>query len=240
MNETDNNTVADFYDGFAAHQEKIGINSRHLQIMDKLIKAGLKSHHRVLEVGCGIGTVSQLMAKFVKKGHVHAVDISPESIAKAKKLWNSQNNLSFEVSDMTDFHKPADNYDFFVFPDVLEHIPVADHKGLFGIIQRHSHSESSIFIHIPDPRFLEWMIANEPKKLQVIDQPLDTGRLVTTVSECGYYLEKMESYSVFYEEHDYQYFIFRNQLPIQNITHMGKWEILKERIKIKLKLKFLG
>lgn len=240
MKETDKNSVAEFYDGFAAHQEKIGINSRHLQIIDKLIKAGLKPHHKVLEVGCGIGMVSQLMAKFVKKGQVHAVDISPESIAKAKKLWNKQGNLSFEVSDMTDFHKPAENYDFFVFPDVLEHIPVVDHKHLFQIIQQHSHGESSIFIHIPAPRFLEWMIANESKKLQVIDQPLDTGRLVTTVSECGYFLEKMESYSIFYQEHDYQYFIFRNQLPIQKITHLGKWQILRERIKIKLILKLLG
>ncbi|WP_158859207.1 class I SAM-dependent methyltransferase [Lunatibacter salilacus] len=240
MKETDKTAVADFYDGFSAQQEKIGINSRHLQIIDKLMKAGLKPNHKVLEVGCGIGTVSQLIARFVKKGHVHAVDISPESVAKAKLLWKNLANLSFEVSDMTDFHKPSEHYDFFVFPDVLEHIPAADHKPLFEIIQKHSHNESSIFVHIPDPRFLKWMIANEPEKLQVIDQPLDTGRLVTTVGECGYFLEKMESYSIFYREHDYQYFIFRNQRPIQKITHLGKWEILRERVKIKMKFNLLG
>jgi cyclopropane fatty-acyl-phospholipid synthase-like methyltransferase len=239
MKESDKTSVADFYDGFAAHQEKIGINSRHLQIMDKLIRAGLRPHHNVLEIGCGIGTVSQLMANYVKKGHVHAVDISPESIAKATVLWKSLTNLSFEVSDMSDFHKPTETYDFFVFPDVLEHIPVGDHKHLFEIIRKHSHAESSIFIHIPAPRFLEWMIANEPEKLQVIDQPLDTGRLVTTIGECGYFLEKMESYSIFYHEHDYQYFIFRHQRPIPKITHLGKWDILRERIKIKLKFKLL-
>lgn len=239
MKETDKTSVAEFYDGFAAHQEKIGINSRHLQILDKLKRAGLKPHHKVLEIGCGIGTVSQLMAKFVKKGHVHAVDISPESIAKANVLWKPLTNLSFEVSDMTDFHKPAETYDFFVFPDVLEHIPAEDHQHLFEIIQRHSHGESSIFIHIPAPRFLEWMIANEPEKLQVIDQPLDTGKLVTAVSAYGYFLEKMESYSIFYQEHDYQYFIFRNQRPIQKINHLGKWKILRERIKIRMKFNLL-
>lgn len=240
MKQSDKNSVADFYDGFAAKQEKIGINSRHLQILDKLIAAGLKPYHRVLEVGCGIGTVSQLMARYLKKGHVHAVDISPESISKAKIIWKPLTNLSFEVSDMSDFNKPNDTYDFFVFPDVLEHIPTEDHRKLFEIIKGHSHLESTVFIHIPAPRFLEWMIKNEPKKLQVIDQPLNTGDLVTTISECGYFLEKMESYSVFYHEHDYQYFIFRSKRPIQQITHLSKWGIFRERIRIKLKFNLFG
>jgi trans-aconitate 2-methyltransferase len=227
--------VVSFYDQFAEKQEKTGINSRHLSILDKVKAAGLKSHHRILEVGCGIGTVSHLLATQVKSGSVLAVDISPESIEKAKVLWQSQSNLSFEVSDMSDFNKKSQKFDFFVFPDVLEHIPVDQHFRLFQNISKHAHPDSVIFIHIPAPRYLKWMIANEPEKLQVIDQPLDSGELIKTITANGFYLDKMDTYPLFYAEKDYQYFIFRAAKPLQTSTPLSKWTVLKERLRIRLK-----
>ena len=227
--------VVRFYDQFAEKQEKTGINSRHLSILDKAKQAGLASNHRVLEVGCGIGTVSHLLATQVPQGKVLAVDISPESIAKARMLWKKQGNLKFDVSDMSDFNLPGETFDFFVFPDVLEHIPVAQHARLFENIQRHAHADSVVLIHIPAPRYLEWMIGNQPEKLQVIDQPLDTGVLVQTLGAAGFYLEKMETYALFFEEKDYQYFVFRAKKPVQQSTEKSKWQVLKERIIIRLK-----
>ena len=227
--------VVSFYDQFAEKQQKTGINSRHLSILDKVKIAGLQSHHQILEVGCGIGTVSHLLATQVPQGKVVAVDISPESIEKAKHLWKAQKNLEFEVSDMSDFDKGAEKFDFFVFPDVLEHIPVDQHFRLFQNIQKHAHSDSVIFIHIPAPRYLQWMIENEPEKLQVIDQPLDSGDLVKNITANGFYLEKMETYSLFFEEKDYQYFLFRSSKPLDSSTPKSKWAVLKERIRIRLK-----
>lgn len=230
--------VAQFYDEFANNQIKIGVNSRHLSIIDKLIQSGLKPHHRVLEIGCGIGTVSHLIAKKTPKGKVLAVDISPKSIDQAKKTWSNLKNLTFEVSDMKDFQKEDETFDFVVLPDVLEHIPVSDHFPLFKTISRHSNSNTVIFIHIPAPRFLEWMIKHEPEKLQVIDQPLDTGELVKNISANGFYLEKMETYSVYYKENDYQYFVFQKSKPVSKIAHQNKWVILMTRIWIRIKLMF--
>jgi trans-aconitate 2-methyltransferase len=227
--------VVNFYDQFAEKQQKTGINSRHLSILDKVKDAGLQSHHRILEVGCGIGTVSHLLATQVPNGHVLAVDISPESIEKAKVLWKSQSNLSFEVSDMSDFDKKDQTFDFFVFPDVLEHIPVDQHSRLFQNIGKHAHQDSVIFIHIPAPRYLQWMIENEPEKLQVIDQPLDSGDLVKAITAAGFYLEKMETYSLFFAEKDYQCFVFRAAKPLKTSTPLSKWTVLKERLSIRLK-----
>ena len=227
--------VVSFYDQFAEKQAKTGINSRHLSILDKVKKAGLQADHRILEVGCGIGTVSHLLATQVPKGKVLAVDISPESIEKAKVLWKDQKNLGFEVSDMSDFDKKGETFDFFVFPDVLEHIPVDQHFRLFQNIEKHSHADSVIFIHIPAPRYLQWMIDNEPEKLQVIDQPLDSGDLIKNITANGFYLEKMETYGLFFEEKDYQYFVFRSAKPLRSSTPKSKWDVLKERIRIRLK-----
>ncbi|SEG38550.1 class I SAM-dependent methyltransferase [Algoriphagus boritolerans] len=227
--------VVSFYDQFAEKQQKTGINSRHLSILDKVKAAGLKSNHKILEVGCGIGTVSYLLATQVPGGKVLAVDISPESIEKGKILWKAQTNLSFEVSDMSDFDKKGETFDFFVFPDVLEHIPVDQHPRLFQNISKHAHSDSVIFIHIPSPRYLQWMIENEPEKLQVIDQPLDSGDLIKSITNVGFYLEKMETYSLFFAEKDYQYFVFRAAKPLKSSTPLSKWTVLKERLRIRLK-----
>ncbi len=228
--------VAQFYDEFADNQLRIGVNSRHLSIIDKLIQAGLKPEHHVLEIGCGIGTVSHLIAKKTPKGRVLGVDISPKSIAQAQKAWSKLTNLTFEVSDMKGFQKENETFDFVVLPDVLEHIPVSDHFSLFETISRHSHQNTVIFIHIPAPRFLEWLIEHVPEKLQVIDQPLDTSDLVKNITVNGFYLEKMETYSVYYKEKDYQYFIFRKSRPISKISHLTKWSILMSRIWVRIKL----
>jgi cyclopropane fatty-acyl-phospholipid synthase-like methyltransferase len=227
--------VVTFYDQFAEKQAKTGINSRHLSILDKVKQAGLQSDSRILEVGCGIGTVSHLLATQVTAGKVLAADISPESIEKAKTLWKTQKNLTFEVSDMSDFDKKGEKFDFFIFPDVLEHIPVEQHFRLFQNIQKHAHADSVIFIHIPAPRYLQWMIENEPEKLQVIDQPLDTGDLIKNLTANSFYLEKMETYGLFFEENDYQYFVFRSAKPVTSSTPKGKWAVLRERIRIRLK-----
>ena len=227
--------IVTYYDQFVTEQEKRGVNTRHLHIIDKLVKAGLKSHHHVLEVGCGIGTVSQLIAKKTKKGSVLAVDISPESIGKAKLLWGNHNNLSFKVSDMRDFNGEGQKFDFIVFPDVLEHIPVDQHFELFKTVKKHSTKDAVIFINIPAPRFLEWMIEHEPQKLQVIDQPLNTADLIGNVSRNGFYLHKMETYNIFYNENDYQYFVFKSQQPIHKTTMRSKLTVLTERIKIRIR-----
>lgn len=233
--EKSKDQVVSFYDEFADKQAKTGINSRHLSILDKVKAAGLNANNSILEVGCGIGTVSHLLATQVPQGEVLAVDISPESIAKAQVLWKSQSNLKFEVSDMSDFDKKGKKFDFFVFPDVLEHIPVDQHQRLFSNIQKHAHRDSVIFVHIPAPRYLQWMIENEPEKLQVIDQPLDSGDLIKRITSNGFYLEKMETYSLFFEEKDYQYFVFRANKPLTKSTPRSKWQVLRERITIRIR-----
>ncbi len=228
-------SVSKYYDGYVGIQEKIGINSRHFHIIDKLSKSGLKPHHHVLEVGCGIGTVSQLIARKVSRGSVLAVDISEKSIIKARSLWKNINNIHFEVSDMTDFEIKGKTFDFFVFPDVLEHIPVEQHVHLFDKIRQHSHDYSIVFIHIPAPRFLNYNIEYQPHKLQIIDQPLDTATLLLALKNNGYYLDKMETYAVFYEEKDYQYFIFKRDLPLKTSTIRKKWPVFLERMRLKIK-----
>ncbi|MFZ9236490.1 MAG: class I SAM-dependent methyltransferase, partial [Algoriphagus sp.] len=58
---------------------------------------------------------------------------------------------------------------------------------------------------------------------------------VQTLGASGFYLEKMETYALFFQEKDYQYFVFRANKSVQQSTPKNKWQVLKERILIRLK-----
>lgn len=60
------------------------------------------NNSNVLEIGCGIGTVTGLIGKVVTKGKVIAVDISVQSIGVARKNNKGKSNIQFLVSDMSD------------------------------------------------------------------------------------------------------------------------------------------
>ena len=72
---------------------------RHRRIFKTLKKFGIRPTDNILEVGCGIGTVSSLIIPHNRKGHYTAVDISPESIAIAKQQYeqNKRNTIPCEI-----------------------------------------------------------------------------------------------------------------------------------------------
>ncbi len=200
-------SIASFYDSFSAKQVKTGVNLRHLLIFNELKKQGLRKNHTVLEVGCGIGTVSGLLAKYLNKGQLVCADISPQNIQIAQTRLKQYSNVSFVVSDMQDFHSDL-QFDWVVMPDVLEHIPEDQHAQLFTIIKAHLHEQSHLFIHIPAPQYQRFLKKARPQDLQIIDQAIDTARLLQTIAPLGFYLEYLDHYSIYSSEHDYQRMVF--------------------------------
>ncbi|MCW3076152.1 MAG: hypothetical protein JWO32_761, partial [Bacteroidetes bacterium] len=95
MSNTNDNAskeqVENFYNSYKEKQKKIGVNIRHRTILKNLKSVGLKSDSKVLEIGCGIGTVSGLIIKSIPEGKFTGVDISSESIEMAKKLYPAKN-----------------------------------------------------------------------------------------------------------------------------------------------------
>lgn len=223
-NNTNNQTVANFYDGFATKQIKTGVNVRHRTIMHRLKKAGLKRDSKVLEIGCGIGTLTGLIGAYCSSGSLLAADISPESIEVARNRTKSQSNIQYVVTDMSDFEVNT-KFDFVVLPDVLEHIPVEYHKALFGTIRKHLHQNSTVAIHIPDPYCLEWYRANQPEKLQIIDQPLYSNVLMENIYANDLFVESLERYSLHIQEGDYQWIILRPRQTFKEIHYKSTWQL---------------
>ena len=206
--------VEKFYDTYSSQQQKIGVNIRHRTILRNLKALGLRSDSKVLEVGCGIGTVSSLIIKEVPGGKFLGVDISPESIQQAKTRFAGSKHASFMVNDMRSFSS-TDKFDFVVLPDVLEHIPVEQHSDLFKTLASATTPDAIVLINIPEPNCLNWIRKHHPEKLQIIDQSLSMQDLLNNSYPHGFKLASMNSYGLQYEEPEYTSIVLKKNMEFK-------------------------
>lgn len=231
MQAVDNKQVADFYDKLWADLDQknmSGINSRHRYILHNLKKAGLKKNSKVLEIGCGLGTLTNFISRALPSGHITGVDISPESVAFATKKY-AKNNISFAVSDMTNFISQQ-KFDFIVFPDVLEHIPIEAHNNIFATIRKLVDINSTVLINIPNPIALEYLHIHNREALQIIDQPLHSYPFLKAIYENGFYLISLKTYSIFYKQADYQSMILKPYAAIASMDVKSKSSVVMKSI----------
>src|SRR5450631_2039103 len=121
---------AEFYDDFISYQINSGINDRIYQLYKRLCRLGISSDTNILEIGCGIGTLTYLLSCKIKRGRIEAVDISKKSIEFAQSNLNRPNILFF-AADILEFKPGFSGFDFLLLFDVIEHIPEEDHITLF-------------------------------------------------------------------------------------------------------------
>lgn len=220
--------IGKWYDGFAGKQVMTSVNLRHYKIMEFLNSEGLSRSDRVLEIGCGIGTLTGLLASYLRRGEILAVDISPESVDIAKKRLSRSSNVRFMVSDMTDFdHNEV--FDFIILPDVLEHIPEDQHRSLFRTLADHMHDRSVIMIHIPHPRALDYIRATTPEKMQIIDQSVEADTLLADAYASDLTLTFYHSYALFDREHDYAVICFRKKNAV-TLSPLPKSNIIARKL----------
>lgn len=85
---------------------------------------------RVLEVGCGVGAQTRIIAQRNPQAHFTCIDISEESLAAAREATHRAGlqNVEFHRSDAYEWNKGGTRYDHAFFCFVLEH--VKDPEGL--------------------------------------------------------------------------------------------------------------
>jgi trans-aconitate 2-methyltransferase len=220
------NSTKKFYDDFSARQINVGINQRHKAILHGLKTAGLKNCDAILEIGCGIGTLTQLISKNFKCSTIHAIDISPANIEHVKNRLKRFGNLTFQAADIMEADITG-LYDVIILPDVIEHIPLQHHKTLFNKISGLLKETGFVFINIPQPYLLEWNHKFNPDKLQIIDQAIYTGGLVNNLENSGLYLFSLKTYSIWIKECDYQ------QMVLKKIPAIHEKSFTRIRPKIK-------
>ena len=85
----------------------------------------LRPGQRVLDFGCGPGTISVGLAQAVAPGEMHGVDMDETSIGLARSVAKSQRleNATFHVADVTDMPFEDGYFDVAHCHNVLMHVP---------------------------------------------------------------------------------------------------------------------
>ncbi|MEV0320931.1 class I SAM-dependent methyltransferase [Streptomyces sp. NPDC050658] len=88
------------------------------------LAGSLKPHMRVLDIGCGPGTITADLAALVPDGHVTGVDRAPAILdqARATAAGRGLENVGFEVADVHELPYPDDSFCVVHAHQVLQHV----------------------------------------------------------------------------------------------------------------------
>ena len=110
------------------HQEASFLAERASMRLDTFVevikKHGLKNGDKVLEVGCGQGIRSALIAKNFPQCHVTAIDRSAELLMMAheRSSAESYSNLKFQEANLYELPFADDSFDFIYVRLVFMHL----------------------------------------------------------------------------------------------------------------------
>ncbi|MBU4538795.1 MAG: class I SAM-dependent methyltransferase [Weeksellaceae bacterium] len=222
------NEISEFYDEYVQRQLKIGANERLISLYKRLINGGLNVDSKVLELGCGVGIFTKLLAKKVTNGIIEAVDLSEKSIAVAQQELKHKKNIYFDVADVVKYQPKNSDFEMITLMDVIEHIPLEHHEELFGNLAQIATEKTNILINIPNPQYIGYARINHPESLQVIDQEVELFTIMKHLEKHGLELVYFEKYGI-WEEEDYHFMVIRKK-RIFELKHLSDKRNLSEKI----------
>ncbi len=230
-----NKEVSNFYDTYSDRQMNAGIHHRHLAIQGWLEKFNMSKSGNVLEIGCGVGTQTQLILENINpETKVTAIDISEKSIELAKARLHKFKNIKLIAGDIIDIDIKGE-FETIVLPDVIEHIPLEQHFKLFKKLSSLLTNTGFILIHIPDPNYLQWVRENRPQELQTIDNPVYSDKLLNNIYPNKLIIKYLKSYSIFNTPADYQVIILTKKRTVNYVPILKpKGDSLVKRISRKI------
>jgi len=82
----------------------------------------LKPHMRILDVGCGPGTITAGLAGYVPQGHVTGIDAEPDIVEQARAAASEHGNLDFTTGDVYALDYPDNTFCVVHAHQVLQHL----------------------------------------------------------------------------------------------------------------------
>jgi 2-polyprenyl-3-methyl-5-hydroxy-6-metoxy-1,4-benzoquinol methylase len=165
----------------------------------------------VLEVGCGAGIITRSLQRRVRR--LLAVDLSETNIEIAR-LVASGSNTTFAVLDIAQDPLPSDapaSFDTIVLADVIEHLPAGDRALVLRRLVSRLHADGSLVLSFPAPEYQQWLRANEPAKLQIVDEEV-TPELIA--AESGLRLVHVEYLHLWTFSNIYVHAVLRQRISV--------------------------
>ncbi len=203
--------IREFYNDYVDYQSLQLNNERHYYVLELLKKNGLKKNSKVVDLGCGIGAFTALVARYCKHGIIKGYDLSDKSIEFASKHYSKLRNVAFIATDITS-HNFAAKYeiDFVLLIDVLEHIPPNEHEFLFKKIESILNVNTKLIINIPYYAALQHEKNNNKEVLQIIDEPVELPYLVLLTEKLNLEIKQLETFDMWQKE-EYQFIVLEKK-----------------------------
>lgn len=98
----------------------------------------------ILDLGCGLGILSNILAINSEKKVVHGIDKSKSRINEALKTIQERKNVNFFIKDITDID--YNKYDTVILSDFLHHLKNNEQINILKIIYAGLNNESRLII----------------------------------------------------------------------------------------------
>ena len=138
---------------------------------------------RILEIGCGVGSVSWRLSRKFRTAEIVGVDFSRGNLSIANIVFTGP-NLRYVLMSADDPFVLG-GFDAVILMDVYEHIAVEQRRKLHENIRRSLSATGRLVVTVPTPRYLDWLRTNQPSEIQPIDEDITPGVLCTLASDLG-------------------------------------------------------
>ena len=229
--------VTEFYDAFLEERMvdyRLSSNKRLAMASDAL-KDIVQDGDRVADIGCGIGMIAEEIGRSFPESEVIGVDLSSANIQYAKKTVDLP-NVTFFASDITsqiDQLRSAQptGYNVVFLIDVIEHVPENERAELLKSLASIATEGATLFLAYPSPEYQDYLRAEDPEELQVIDNNVDAHNLVAEANEAGWML-KSYRYRDVWREGQYIHASFVKSSKVGQLTPVRPTlgEVLRTRL----------
>ncbi len=229
--------ISEYYDQYTNKQQQMWHNERHYFLLEQLKLNGVKPNSNILEIGCGIGTMTNLIAPLVPKGQITSTDISPKSIELAKVNNKKFKNINFIAADSTNLNFPKLSYDFIVLFDVLEHIQNEFREDFIKNIATVIQDKTTFLVNVPAPHAHIHAVKNSPELMQIVEVPVWIEELIVILKKNDLEIKSFFTYDM-WQKDEYQFYViektkkyvFSKTIPDQKLNPQSISKRVKRKI----------
>lgn len=210
--------VTAFYDEFTTRTmvRYRFVGNARIDAAIELVLPYVKRGAIVADVGCGIGIVSEAIARHRRSASVIGLDLSPNNIRYAEQTV-SEPNVRFIASSVTEQFAALEQaarapIDIICMVDVIEHIPANERAQLFFDLTRIAAEDAVFVLTYPSPEFQRYRTEHDPQILQIIDNVIEFDDLYREFRAAGWHLESM-CYRGIWFENEYVHLVLRRKPP---------------------------
>lgn len=215
-------TQSEFYDGFLEKRMiSYRVNgNRRIDLAKNLIVSQARPGDTILDVGCGIGLISEAVSAARKGVRVVAIDLSPANIDFARQTVRKP-NIEFRALDVSEEYAALQKlapggYDLALLVDVIEHVPSEKREKLFVELGKLCKSSATLVLTYPSPEYQKYLAEQEPEELQPIDNVIEAHELLAEAQQGEWNLVKYSRVDV-WKQGQYIHAVFQKSEALSKL-----------------------